>query len=194
MTRPGAAAGALAVLLAACSGTPAPAPPAGTPASVPATAAASPTRPAPRPRVPRCPAVAPVNGPLTDQGERVGKVGASSQTYDDPGRAGVRYCVAVLSVVRSGVDAVVTVEVANRGGVPVDVGAGVDKTVVELAYGSVPAERDFAPADAVAVSGVVPPAGSLTGRWAFTVPPGRWPVAVSAGPAGAEGVWVGAVG
>jgi hypothetical protein len=140
--------------------------------------------------VPLCPAKPPTNGDLTDQGEQVGRIGASSSTFADD--AGIVYCAAVLAAARHGRDVVVTVRVVNHGSRTVDVGEGEDQLQVTLSYGS-SGQQGLESLAGARIQGVVPPGGVATGTYAFEVPAGQTQVRVSAGPAGAAAVWAGTV-
>lgn len=164
-------AAAACVGVAACSSTPA-ATSADSPLpSVSASGSVASARPAPKPATPPraalCPARPPANGPLDDQGEQVGKIGASSSTYvDDSGR--LLYCVAVVSARRVGGTVLVTVRVVN----------GV------VADDSLTGSR---------LRGSLPPGGALTGTYGFVVPARQSRVRVTAGPAVGQDrmVWAG---
>jgi hypothetical protein len=145
--------------------------------------------------VPVCPPDPPRNRDLDDQGEQVGRIGASSNSYSDPDQPGLLYCVAVMAVKRSGADVIVTVRVVNHGSTLMNLDNN-DQIKVGLSYAGEVAKQDFG-VDVTALAGVLPGGGQqLNGKYAFTVPQSVREVTVSAGPALSEdqGAWVGPVG
>lgn len=183
-----AAAAAAVALLASCSSgsteTPAAVAspgPATTAATTPAATRATAAKPA---RLGLCPANPPRNGDLSDQGEQVGRVGASSSTMLDANGDRL-YCLAVTKVERASNGVIVTVLLVNQAGKPVDLDGenapglpvltyGEDGTKAELVSSFSEGERGSSYFD-----GVVGPARRRTAEYAFVAPSGRQQVSVS---------------
>jgi hypothetical protein len=135
--------------------------------------------------VPLCPADPPRNGELSDQGEAVGRIGATSSTFTEIATGKDLYCLAVTKAERAPNGLIVTVLLVNRAGRPFDLEGENGPDLPVLTYGAdgVEAARvgSFAEGERghSYFAGVVPPGGRRTGEFAFEVPAGRQAVVVS---------------